>query len=55
MVAETISTVKLIFTKKMMFFNMQLAWTGTTIAYFNAMLIPIMILELHDHKELDDD
>jgi len=36
-------TAKLIFTEKMMLLNLQLLWTGVSIAYWSGLLILILI------------
>ena len=38
------STIRLIKLPKMMILNMQLMWTGVTLAIYTGMLVPIMIL-----------
>ena len=40
------STIKLIFTKKMMLINMMLIFSGVSIAFWSGMLTPIMVLQL---------
>lgn len=54
------NTVGLIFTKKMMFLNMELLWSGVSIAFWSGVLIPILVLlqdkgedmpEMHKHFE----
>jgi hypothetical protein len=54
MMEEIKETVRLMVSKRMMYLNMQLAWEGVTIAYYNGMLIPIMVMELHNHTDLDE-
>lgn len=54
MLSEMKDTIALICTKKMMYLNMQLLWSGTSIAFWSAMLIPIMTLELADHPDFSE-
>jgi predicted MFS family arabinose efflux permease len=54
MLTEMKDTIALICTKKMMYLNMQLLWSGTSIAFWSAMLIPIMTLELADHTDFSE-
>lgn len=42
-------TVNLIGTKKMMLLNGELLWSGSSIAYWSAILTPILLLQLEDH------
>lgn len=48
------STIKLIFTKKMMFFNLQLVFTGVSIAYWSGLLSPIIVFQLNNDPEFKD-
>ena len=38
----------------MMYLNLQLAWTGVSIAFYTAMLVPILILQQKDKTDLSD-
>jgi|TARA_B110000285_G_C14718165_1_gene420900 hypothetical protein len=38
------STMRLCFSKKMMYMNLQLCWTGGSIAYWSSILTPVMAL-----------
>ena len=49
---ETVNTVKLVFTPKMLLMDAQLLYSGTSIAFWSGMLTPIMILQLKDRNDL---
>ena len=45
------ATFMLTFTKKMMILNLQLGWSGITIAFSQTMLVIIMVLQLDSIDE----
>ena len=51
---ELCTTSKLIFNRKMLIIDLQLLYSGTSIAFWSGMLIPIMVLQLRDHTDLSD-
>ena len=42
-VESVLSTLRLLFTKKMMFLNLQMFFTGVSISYYSGMLSTIMV------------
>lgn len=49
---DLLGTLRLLFSKDMVFVNMQLIWNGTTIAFWSGLLTPIMTLQ---NPDLDED
>ena len=50
--SDLFGTVRLLFSKDMLFLNLNLIWNGATIAFWSSILTPIMILQ---NPELDED
>ena len=48
---EITTTLKLIFTKKMMLINLLLIFSGISIAFWSGMLTPIMVLQLENNPD----
>lgn len=42
-IESVLSTLRLLFTKKMMFLNLQMFFTGVSISYYSGMLSTIMV------------
>ena len=55
MIEEVTSTIQSMFTRKIMYVNMQMSWSGISIAFWSGILTPIMILSLGNHPDLDYD
>ena len=42
-IESVLSTLRLLFTKKMMFLNLQMFFTGVSVSYYSGMLSTIMV------------